>query len=199
MPNWCSNYALITGSKEAIAKIKEAIDSIESGSDPSVFKTLVGIHPEVTQEEYDSGKWYGANCDYWGTKWDVRPDDCSFNFDEESFTMSPETAWSPPIGFYEALAKKYGVKVEAEYNESGVDFAGQVFVDEEGNVNDNCYPYYEGIYKMDSDWFFHELESYFECVHDDEEEVTEEYIDSTFPFVSKEDREEIIEKYIKQD
>jgi hypothetical protein len=101
MPNWCSNHAKITGSKEAIAKIKNAIDSIDHPLKLCVFETLVGIDPNVTREEYDIGKWYDANCDYWGTKWDVSIEDCVINFEEESITMQSSTAWGPPIGFYE--------------------------------------------------------------------------------------------------
>jgi hypothetical protein len=164
-----------------------------------VFETLVGIHPEVTQDEYDNGKWYGSNLDYWGTKWDVRPDDCTFNFDEESFTMSPETAWSPPIGFYKALAKKYGVSVNAEYNESGCDFAGRVEVDAEGNDNDECFSYMEGLYRIDADWFLMEVRSHIQWMIEDGEEVTEDYLKEEYHFVDKDMMGEIIQEYIKQD
>jgi hypothetical protein len=194
MPNWCSNYAEITGSKEAIAKIKEDIDSIKSDSEPSVFKTLVGIHPQVTKKEYDSGGWYDANWDFWGTKWDVDIDDCNFDFYEEGFTMSPKTAWDPPIGFYKALANKYGVNVEATYEESLNDFAGKYTIDTDGNQSDECLPYLEGMYKFDFDHFLHEIEYQFE-----EGEITEESLREAFPFVSEEDMEFIIEQYIKQD
>jgi len=194
MPNWCLNIAEITGSKEAIAKIKNAIDSIETGSKPSVFKTLVGIHPEVTQEEYVNGKWYDANLDHWGTKWDVSVEDCIFNFDEESFTMQPETAWSPPLGFYKALGNKYGVSVEATYEEPGCDFAGKYTIDADGNETDECYPYTEGLYRTDFDHFMHEIEYQFE-----EGEITEESLREAFPFVSEEDMQFIIQEYIKQD
>jgi hypothetical protein len=194
MPNWCSNYAEITGSKEAIGKIKEAIDSIESGSEPCVFKTLVGTKPEVSEQDYENGGWYEANYDYWGTKWDVSPDDCNFYFYEEGFTISPETAWSPPIGFYKALANRYGVNVEATYEEQGCDFAGKYIVDKDGNESDECYPYMEGMYRTDFDHFLHEIEYQF-----DEGEITEESLREAFPFVSEEDMEFIIEKYIKQD
>ncbi len=198
MPNWCSNYANITGSKEAIAKIKNAIDSIETGSEPSVFKTLVGIHPEVTQEEYDNGKWYGANLDHWGTKWDVWKSSIDMVYDEgdnvTEVSLLFDTAWSPPLGFYKALGNKYGVSVEATYEEPGCDFAGKYTIDADGNETDECYPYTEGLYRTDFDHFMHEIKDQFE-----EGEITEESLREAFPFVSEEDMQFIIQEYIKQD
>jgi hypothetical protein len=79
-----------------------------------------------------------------------------------------------------------------------MDFSGQVFVDKKGNVNDHCYPYYEGIYIIDPKWFFQELEIHFECMDDDEEEITEDYIDEMFPFLEEEEREEVINKYVNK-
>lgn len=199
MPNWCSNYANITGSKEAIENITRDINSIKNTQDRCVFKTLVGIKPEITEEEYENDGWYEANCDYWGTKWDVSINDCNFVIGSTNIMMYPETAWSPPIGFYEALAKKYGVNVHAEYNEIGCDFAGYVSVNRDGDVNDNCYPYMEGLYNTDIDHFLLEVESNVQYrIEDCEEEITEDYLREQYPFVDDKIMEELIDLHVKQ-
>jgi hypothetical protein len=49
----------------------------------------------------------------------------------ETVTTWFDTAWSPPLAFYEHL-KELGYTVEAMYNESGMGFAG-VWTDEFGD------------------------------------------------------------------
>ena len=196
MPNWCSNYITITGSKTAIKKIKKDIESIEDSDKSGVFEKLVGIEPTITQEEYVKGGWYNSNVNYWGVKWDVSVDDCNFSFDDQTITMSPLTAWSPPIGFGVALTKKYKVEMSLLYEEPGCDFAGRTIIDKNGVKDEEDYSYIEGKYIFDNESFWYEVESNIEYYLDEENPTFEVFIDS-YGFVSEEDKNEIKEMYDK--
>ena len=198
MPNWCSNYIKITGSKTAISKIKKKIESINENDEKhtGVFQTLVGIDPSSTQEEYDKGGWYDSNVNYWGTKWDVSVDDCDFVFDDQTIHLSPTTAWSPPVGFCSALAKKYKVEISITYEEPGCDFCGRTLVEKNGDTDDECYSFREGLYYFNKESFWYEVDSDIEW-HKDEEDAksNEEFIADMYSFVSDEDKEEIIKLF----
>ncbi len=197
MPNWCSNWIEITGDKDAISKIKKDIESIENSQDAVLFETLVGINPDMSREDYDKGGWYNGNVDYWGTKWDVGVDECHFIFDETSITTSPDTAWSPPLGFCSALAKKYGVEIVATYEEPGCDFCGRTTIDKEGVMDEEDYSYLEGKYHFDNESFWYEIENDIEYYKDDNDGKTiEEFVEERYSsFVSEKDKEEILKLF----
>jgi hypothetical protein len=196
MPNWCSNTITITGDKKQISIIKHAL---ESNKNKSVFETLVGREPRYTDEQYENGAWYDSNVSYWGTKWDVSYDDCQIVYDEESISLSPDTAWSPPIEFCNNLVKMYKVVVHIFYSEPGIGFCGEtnIYLDEEGTLfsDDSEYGYLEGLYILDKELFWSEVDYYVDSYGEDEEEKTmEEYVEETFPFITEEDKKTIVEQ-----
>jgi hypothetical protein len=186
MPNWCSNWIEITGSKESIQKIKETMETIEKSDEPNLFMTLVGV-PDGVDYKND---WYDTNINNWGTKWDVTLNECNVDFTDESITMSPETAWAPPISFCKSLAVKYGVEVIITYEESGCDFCGRTTIDSEGNLSEEDYSYIQGKYVFDNESFWSELESYIDNYLDYETPTYEDFIED-YDFVSDKDKEEI--------
>jgi hypothetical protein len=190
MPNWCSNWIEITGSKESIQKIKETMETIEKSDEPNLFMTLVGV-PDGVDYEND---WYDTNINNWGTKWDVTLNECNIDFTDESITMGPETAWAPPINFCKSLAKKYGVEVIITYEESGCDFCGRTTIDSEGNSSEEDYLYIEGKYVFDNESFWCELESYIDSYLDYETPTYEDFIED-YDFVSDKDKERIKTMY----
>lgn len=170
MPNWCSNFINIEGSKTKIAKIKKAIEDAPKHEDkPGVFQALVGRDTSITEEEYDKGAWYQSNLDRWGCKWDIGWGDIDFNIYEDSISFNCSTAWSPPTGFCKLLQEKYGVFVRCEFEEGGCDFAGYYEVSKDGEVDEETYSYLEGIYILDKDNFWFEMESRIEYAVDDDE------------------------------
>ena len=83
-----------------------------------------------------SGKWeYDWSVENWGTKWDASIYDYSFEKDENRLRLNFDTAWSPPITFYEKLCAM-GFEVLAYYREEGMAFAG-IF----DNGSDDFYEY----------------------------------------------------------
>jgi hypothetical protein len=190
MPNWCSNYITITGDKKSIQLLTRVLEDIpqEKRSDSIIFETLIGREPEMSDTEYKSGGWYDANISWFGPKWDVSYNECQFQFTEDCIIMSPETAWSPPIGFGVRLHEKYGVNVELQYEEPGCDFCGRTTIENQSVVEED-FNFLEGKYILDNESFWYEVESDIEYAMDSDTSV-DEFL-RRFDFVSEEDLEEI--------
>jgi hypothetical protein len=161
MPNWCYNSISISGDAENIGMIAEIIADTNrkktNESNTSLhFKNLVGIPRNMNAETYEI-EWYDTNINYWGTKWDV--DDLGEDVDEEYIHLSFDTAWSPPVGFCSLLSKIYNVDVEIFYYEGGCDFCGKAIFKDGEQIEDNCYKYREGMYILDKDMFWSEIEN----------------------------------------
>lgn len=151
MPNWCSNYLVVTGSADAIRQINAGFQKEHS------FESLIGKDPT-----FDEKDWYNHNCSQYGTKWDVGPIDTSYEDGETELNLSIETAWSPCVAFVKTMCEKYKVNAVLEYSECGNDFAGRVTLEwdgEELSTHIEEWDYQEGVYAMDSDqWMTSELE-----------------------------------------
>jgi hypothetical protein len=196
MPNWCNNFIEIQGDKKTITKLSRIIKDSNNPDDNSrgVFAALIGTKPFVTAEDYDKGAWYDANSSWFGTKWDISYDEYNFTFNDESISIQCETAWSPPIPFLATLCNMYGVSGVITYDEGGCDFAGRTTIDNEGNiVEEEDYTYNEGLYVLDNESFWSNLESNIEYYAGDNTPV-EEFV-SQYDFVSDEDKEEIKKLY----
>ena len=123
MPNWCSNN--ISVSHADTAMMEKFAKAFEAGE---LFQTLVPL---------SSGEWdYGTATEEWGTKWDINGGD--FTLEDEKFSGTGwfDTAWGPPIAFYEKL-KELGFEVDASYLETGMCFVG-TWTNEDG---DDCVEY----------------------------------------------------------
>jgi len=162
MPNWCSNKIIIIGDKSKIIEILEKLGTIPVSTKNVLFETLIGKDPD-----FDKIGWHESNLKNFGTKWDVCPDDSNIEFSEDQITMTPQTAWSPPVPFCITLAKEYGVQVEIIYSEPGCDFAGRNLINESGDViEEEDYDYNEGMFILDPDGFWSDMENMY---LDDEE------------------------------
>lgn len=198
MPNWCQNSITITGTEEQIGLLTRILNDVPK-SEPEkciVFESLIGREPEIGKEEYEQGGWYNANTSWYGTKWDVSYADCNFTFEKDVIYMSPDTAWSPPINFGVVLHKMYGVDVEMFYSEGGSDFCGKAIINQNGLVEED-YGYLEGNYHFDDEYFWESLLQNEIEYAIDEEMSTDEFLEK-FPYVSKEDQEEIRRIYEEQ-
>lgn len=182
MPNWCSNGVEI--SHKDPAKIKALATAMKEGKflahvipvpeDLQIVAGFLGDTDEQKElerktaenrEKYGYGNWYDFCVGRWGTKWEV---DCMINSqDDNSISASFESAWSPPIGVYEALVEE-GFEVRAYYYESGMCFVGK--------WEDGCDEYYEyggETSETVRDTIGEELDDYF-CISEEMKQWEEE-------------------------
>ena len=173
MPNWCLNTVEFEGSTQQIETVRKAAESGELFH--SLYPMPQALEDTVNGSEsakpdwqkqtsgqlkmaHGADNWYDWNIQNWGTKWDtsqvyidsVNTDDPDYS----TITLSFDTAWSPPIRFYEELFEQMNVDCEdmgdptfhirATYYEPGCDFTG---VWEDGD--DRCY----GLHGEDDDFF----------------------------------------------
>jgi len=137
MPNWCYNNLSITATNDEQKAMLERVSKAEADDGfigmfmplPEILKDTTSpspadLDPElrtkmITETGFDN--WYDWQVANWGTKWD--PDVQGAEFDGETLSVSFDSAWSPPIGFYEYLVEQ-GYEVDANYYEPGMDFGG---------------------------------------------------------------------------
>ncbi len=149
MPNWCNNY--IEVSHEDPSKIRALADALNNGefcshvipTPKELTETVAGSVGEDKRAEHEAqiasnlekfghSDWYSFQTSNWGTKWDVGGDSqADVSDDGLSMSASFDSAWSPPIGVYEALVEQ-GYGVRAYYYESGMAYCG---VFEDGSDN----------------------------------------------------------------
>ena len=110
MPNWCYNNVKVSFDSENEQALREALDS-----EKELFNELL---PRPADQDEN---WYDWNISNWGTKWDTKPYD--IEWDDDVVTFRLETAWGPPIGFYDHL-QSLGYIVRAYYLEEGMAFTG---------------------------------------------------------------------------
>lgn len=124
MPNWCNNSVQFTHTDPKM--IERVIQAYSRGELFSEF------FPRP-QEIENSGAACAWSVNNWGTKWDAPGDE---KIDDpmpshlgyvSTVTLSFDTAWSPPIEFYNRLIDQFGFEIEADWNESGMCFCGRLY------------------------------------------------------------------------
>ena len=121
MPNWCMNTVVLENeSKKEIDKLVEFLET--KATDSNGFFSYLCPRPESEEDD-----WYNWNVNNWGTKWEVIPEkDCTTRLTDTSLQLSFDTAWAPPIAFFEYLDNNTEWKVaEANYHEPGMSFVGR--------------------------------------------------------------------------
>lgn len=113
MPNWCFNEVEIKGTKKAIKKIAELMKKVEESGE--FFEHVYPV-PEGSETHWCSNNW--------GTKWDANVESLSFKVNENSISLSFDTAWSPPVEFFIKFSDIFKVTVDIRFLEEARDFAG---------------------------------------------------------------------------
>jgi len=115
MPNWCANVVVVShADKSKLDEFRQAALNNQTKVSTEFMNVLF---PRPVEEE----NWYDWNTNRWGTKWDV--DVYVTENTDESVTISFDSAWAPPVGFYELLTEQ-GYNVTGYYYEPGMGFAG---------------------------------------------------------------------------
>ena len=109
MPNWCQNQVTFTNNNPAV--INEIIFAFE---ECNLLQHFVPLNEWNCTEAVEK----------WGTKWDIKGSEDQFELDDNKVTLWFDSAWAPPIPFYEAMEARR-IRVEAYYYEPGMCFCGE--------------------------------------------------------------------------
>jgi hypothetical protein len=120
MPNWCMNN--LTISHDDPAKMQEFADAYNSGQTCDHY---LPVPKEYYEDAGANPRWYNYCWNTWGTKWDFGKEEyCDPAVIEDGkVVVSFNTAWSPPIQFYEKLTE-LDYNVRGSYFEPGMEFCG---------------------------------------------------------------------------
>ena len=107
MPNWVSNtLRVIKGDP------KEIFEFVRTEKSAFDFNTLVPMPEQIkhSNEEADMcgfsvPAWYDWSCENWGTKWNAC--DSQYSTKDPEHVIWFDTAWSPAVPVFEALAKRF--------------------------------------------------------------------------------------------
>lgn len=186
MPNWCSNELTIQG-----ADVPKIIDIMKNSD--SIFESLIGTDPAVSKPIQD---WYNHNINWFGTKWDVAQDQIYWidTNDSTFLSVSFETAWSPPVPFFETLCNKYNISgASLKYAEYGMNFSGVVDFDGHDTSSieyDSCS---EGVYRHNPESFWDEIDSNLNYCAEEGEDI--DAVLQQYEYLNEYDRETLINKY----
>jgi hypothetical protein len=148
MPNWCSNVvtlvhedrtmisrAVKAAQKDALlnefAPVPQALADTTEGSfgDKLEQARLMALR-EGNVKTYGYSSWYDFAIGEWGCKWDISNGGDDYKIKKVAngytVTLSFDTAWSPPINFYDKLVE-LEFEVDAMYYEPGVNFCGRYY------------------------------------------------------------------------
>jgi len=143
MPNWCNNTvevyhpdptklkALVEAFNEGkfcnhiIPVPKELTETVSGHCGEGYAQDLNQFKMELNLKYFGAKDWYDFCVARWGTKWDVGGDGMEVELEglKNDTTLCFDSAWSPPVGVYEAMVEQ-GFSVRAYYYEPGMAFAG---------------------------------------------------------------------------
>ena len=142
MANYCYNSLDISGSVEDIKKLEEFIKNRKENDGGGEKYSLDGIISIETDERgFYKLKKGESVYDLWGTKWvaDIDFENCGVIAD-----MRFDTEWSPSLPITLEMSKKFNLKINHYYEESGCDFEGDYEVDNGVVISDK-----HGSYRPD--------------------------------------------------
>ena len=118
MPNWCWNHLEVTGDEIQLREfVEKSTTNIESSDEFSFEGTL----PRGNRKD-----WYDWSVENWGTKWDAC-ESTICNNDINYFSVSFESAWSPPINWIDNIMQDFpDLCFTLEYEEPGMCFGGRL-------------------------------------------------------------------------
>lgn len=197
MPNWCNNFIMISGEE---SNMKPIYDLFNSPRNPEVETWVMSsLVPE--NEEFEEIKASGQfllspYVEYYGCKWDYQLTECDMaEFEPTAVSFSVVSAWSPPEPFCQRLSKMYGVDVTIQFSEPGNGFAGEGSYSNGEEIESATYPYREGMYIIDRESFWYDVQSDLEWMFCENPSITlDEVLGQMYPFITNADDIKTIEE-----
>jgi len=113
--------------------VPEALKETVAGSHSDANEqAALAAQEKANLELYGYANWYDFCVGSWGSKWDVDAE--ILVADAHSIDLAFDSAWSPPVAWYERMVA-LGFEVDAYYYEPGMGFCGHWM--------DGCDDYYD--------------------------------------------------------
>lgn len=175
MANNCYNHISISGSVEQIAEFKNLLDL--DNKDLDGCDRYENIRTVLGSNHSEDAKWFDMD---------------SIEVEDESVTISGDSAWCPSLGLFQDISEKYpSFDIKYFYEEMGCDFCGWADISE-GQTSDNCFKYWEGKINMDrAEALESAINNELDC-YDTEEELIESDMYQAF---NEEEQADILEAY----
>jgi hypothetical protein len=146
MANYCWNWSCFTGDRanleKLIANVNKAMELNAENRGVlwyGTYSVTLGLPSwQEGDEEYDV-------YDRYGSKWF----DCEVQDEKDHVIITGTSAWSPMLELFRKLSTIYELKVDAEYEEPGMDFGGFYKADCGDITEDRQLSYYQ--YRVLSD------------------------------------------------
>jgi hypothetical protein len=158
MANHCYNYGYFIGRLEEVKKLFAQVKKIDletetnyrRGDESAEFTLWAGNFSRVlmNKPEQSADGSFPTNFDVYdkyGSKWFEAYFELQEGHtgDQAGIIISGDSAWSPVLPFFAKLCKKYKLTCEGNYEESGMDFAGEFVIDEDGYTEEEHMTYRE--------------------------------------------------------
>lgn len=196
MANHCYNYGYFVGSRKEIQRLLAQAKKLEEGkevryreSTPTTaeiglyavnYSKLLMNRPD--QQEDGNFKTGFDVYEKYGSKWfDAYLELQEYhNEDEIGLIISGDSAWSPMLPLFVKLCKKYKLTCEGNYDEPGMDFAGEFTIDIDGNFEEVQMTYREYQQKNNPECFWDDItnqidDGYFQDIESVYAEFNPEY------------------------
>ena len=189
MPNWCNNFIMISGEESNMKPIYDLFNNRIPQDETLVMTTLVPENEEFHKIEASGKFLLSPYVEYYGCKWDFPLNECDMaKLEPDDVSFANVTAWSPPEAFCQRLSKKYGVDVTVQYSEGGNNFAGTTSYSNGEEIENECYTYREGTYRLEPDYFWECVTTDLEWMFCENPSITiDEVLGQMYPFITKEE------------
>lgn len=155
MPNWVYNTLSASGTAEEITAFEAEMkkphphfvphetdkwghkDGVFRMTETEEFSFWNAVAPTDLEHYFTGENWYNWNISNWGTKWDVTAEDVELTINDDGtgdWTCRLETAWSPPIEAFRAIAEKYPTLALSLVYEEEQGWGGEVCSDGDGGI-----------------------------------------------------------------
>ena len=138
MPNWCNNTMHVSGDPDKVAKFVGDHTAVEFDAEGTpIGETVLDFNAVVPMPEHlkntkapsDDGSenWYDWSVANWGTKWGACDADHDYKKGSTNVIYHFDSAWSPPVDWYEKAIEAYpDLDFDLEWEEGGMGFAGRL-------------------------------------------------------------------------
>lgn len=142
MANHCWNHAVFSGSVENITKLCNRLSYLRDEYIKTEYTNEGKEVPAYINENYlqfysenfpklfqKKKKWGDDVYEKFGSRWF----ECSWILEDDgTLTLSGDSAWSPVLLFFEQICKHYDLKAYGNYDEPGIDYAGEFEMENSG-------------------------------------------------------------------